>query len=80
LYSGAWFGLGGGIVASLILVVCLHLLGEPVAQLASLYHSDFVLPSLGIGRIGALLLAGALLGWLGAWLAVGRHLSAIEPH
>ncbi len=80
LYSGAWFGLGGGIVASLILVVCLHLLGEPVAQLASLYHSDFMLPSLGIGRIGALLLAGALLGWLGAWLAVGRHLSAIEPH
>lgn len=80
LYSGAWFGLGGGIVACLILAGCLQLLAAPVAQLAALYHSDFVLPSLGAGRALALLLAGAVLGWLGAWLAVGRHLSAIEPH
>lgn len=80
LYSGAWFGFGGGVVACLVLALCLHLLAAPVAQLASLYHSDFVIPGLGIVRATALLVAGTLLGWLGAWLAVGRHLSAIEPH
>ena len=26
-----------------------------------------------------LLLGGTLLGWVGAWFSVGRHLSAIEP-
>ena len=31
------------------------------------------------GQVLLLWLAGAALGWLGAWLAVSRHLGAIEP-
>lgn len=79
LYTGLWFGLGGGLAASAMLAASLAWLGNPVAQLASLYHSDFVLNGLGFGQIAGLLLIGALLGWCGAWSAVSRHLGAIEP-
>jgi len=79
LYTGAWYGLGGGLVAWLALTICLLWLGNPVAQLAELYGSDFALGGVGL-RVSLLLLAGGtLLGWLGAWFSVGRHLSAIEP-
>ncbi|MDB6060033.1 MAG: Cell division protein FtsX [Verrucomicrobiaceae bacterium] len=79
LYTGIWFGLGGGIVACLILSIALLWLGDPVAHLAALYHSEYALTGLGVERAITLLVGGALLGWLGAWLAVGRHLGAIEP-
>lgn len=79
LYTGLWFGLGGGLAAWAMLAASLAWLGNPVAQLASLYHSNFALSGLGAAPVVALLLAGAVLGWLGAWGAVGRHLGAIEP-
>jgi len=79
LYTGVWFGLGGGLIACLILNLGLYWLGNPVAHLADLYSSQFMLQGLG-GRQTALLLLSAVgLGWFGAWLAVGRHLGAIQP-
>lgn len=80
LYTGLWYGLGGGILAWLIISVTVLWLGPTVAELADLYDSDFTLAGLGAANTLALWVTGALLGWLGAWLAVGRHLSAIEPH
>ncbi len=79
LYTGAWFGLGGGAMACLMLSLAVGSLGEPVAQLAALYHSEYSLTGLGLQRATLLLVGGAVLGWFGAWLAVGRHLGAIEP-
>ena len=79
LYTGIWYGLGGGLIAWLIVLMALWLLGEPVATLAGLYRSDFSLSGLGIANSLLLLGGSALLGLLGAWLAVGRHLDAIEP-
>lgn len=79
LYTGFWFGLGGGAVACALLIAAVEWLGGPVARLAVLYHSDYALAGLGFDRAAALLGGGALLGWLGAWIAVRRHLGAIEP-
>lgn len=79
LYTGLWFGIGGGAMALLMLAVCLHWLEGSVAHLADLYGSEYRLTSLGAGHMLAVLLAGATFGWLGAWWAVGRHLGAIEP-
>lgn len=79
LYTGLWYGLGGGVVAWLIIQIGLWWLAAPVAHLADLYQSEFSLAGLGVSRSLLLWLSGALLGWLGAWLAVGRHLGAIEP-
>jgi cell division transport system permease protein len=79
LYLGLWYGLAGGVLAWLVLLLGLTLLAGPVANLAGLYRSSFVLRSLGAGEVLALVASGAILGWLGAGLATARHLRAIQP-
>jgi cell division transport system permease protein len=79
LYHGAWYGLAGGLIACVLVVVAVVLVEEPVNRLAGLYGSVFALQGLGfLGALG-LLVGGSLLGWAGSWLAVARHLRAIEP-
>ncbi|MDG5501125.1 permease-like cell division protein FtsX [Marinobacter sp. BGYM27] len=80
LYTGIWYGLGGGIIAFVLLELTLWWMSGPVEHLASLYRSQFELSGLTFEGTFALLLASVLLGWLGAWLAVKRHLDAIEPN
>jgi len=79
LYCGLWYGLVGALLAWLLVIGGFRLLAGPVTRLAGLYHSDFMLDALPLTSLGALLACGVLLGLLGSWLAVGRHLSAIEP-
>lgn len=79
IYTGFWFGLLGAAIAWLFVQVSLLLVSEPVSQLAALYQSDFDLQGLGLRDSLMLLVAGVLLGLLGAKLAVGRHLREIEP-
>jgi cell division transport system permease protein len=79
LYTGIWYGLGGGLVAILLVEIAVLLLAAPVARLAGAYGSQFRFLGLGVAE-GGMLLAGALaLGWVGSWLAATRHIRAIEP-
>lgn len=79
LYCGVWYGLGGGLLAWLVVVIAVALLAAPVQRIAGLYGSGFSLSGLGLtGGLG-LLLAGIVLGWLGSFVAATRHLRAIEP-
>ena len=57
----------------------LGLLRDPVRGLADLYRSGYGLEMMDFTTTLALFVFAALLGWLGSWLAVGRHLRAIEP-
>ncbi len=79
LHAGVQQGLAGALLAWGIVGLTLGLLAGPVRDLASLYGSDFQAEGLGAAATGVLLGAGALLGWVGSRLAVGRHLKAIEP-
>jgi cell division transport system permease protein len=79
LYSGLWYGLLGGWLAWIMVSAALWLLSGPAQELALLYHSDFSLSSVPISTILTLMAGGGLLGLAGSWVAVGRHLSAIEP-
>ncbi len=79
LYTGLWYGLGGGILAWLLVSVGLWWLSGPVARLVGLYGSDFSIHGLGANGSAGLLALAALLGWGGAWLSVQRHLKDIEP-
>jgi cell division transport system permease protein len=79
LYSGVWYGLGGGVLALILVGVASVVLARPVAQLAFLYHSDFRLEGLKmLSGLSVLGLAVAL-SWVGSWLAATRHIRAIEP-
>lgn len=80
LYTGIWYGLGGGLLAWWIINISLLWLEDPVNALASAYDaSTFELIGLNFGDSLLLILTSTLLGWLGAWLAVSRHLGDIEP-
>ncbi len=79
LYTGLWYGLLGGTLAWLLTSLALWLLDTPVRKLSQLYSSDFSLGGLGVGNSLSLLLIACALGLIGSWLAVGRHLDAIEP-
>ncbi len=79
LYSGLWYGLGGGLLASILVALALLLLRAPVARLAGEYGSGFQLRGAGLDGTVGLIVAGALFGWLGSWIATTRHLRRIEP-
>ncbi|MCL7929353.1 permease-like cell division protein FtsX [Halomonas llamarensis] len=79
LYSGAWYGLGGGFLALVLLRLGGQWLALPVASLAESYGAAFSIPSLDVTGSTILLSCSTLLGWLGAWLAVTRHLASIKP-
>ena len=79
LYTGLWYGMVGGLLAWLMLIICWLLLNGPVSNLADLYGSGFELKPLSATAALSLLLSAMLLGWLGAWWSVSRHLDQIEP-
>lgn len=79
LYTGLWYGVGGGIIACILVLVAQFSLMGPVSKMAGLYESDFILLGFKISDILLVLVCSGVLGWIGAWLSVLRHLKAIEP-
>ena len=77
LYSGLIHGMGGAIMAWIILLGASTLLAPPVQHLARLYGSSFQLSGLATGPGLVLISAGGILGLAGSWIAVHRHLRAI---
>jgi cell division transport system permease protein len=79
LYTGMLYGLFGALIAWGIIAAAVLTLAEPVATLARLYGSRYLLEGPSLEDVGILLGAGVVLGWLGAWLSAARHLARIEP-
>jgi cell division transport system permease protein len=79
LYTGIWYGAIGGVLAWITTQISLLLMEDPVHKLALLYHSDFRLSGLGAENTLLLILISCLLGLIGSWIAVSRHLKEIEP-
>jgi cell division transport system permease protein len=79
LYTGVLYGLGGAVLGWLIVEGTVAILGQPVATLAQLYGSRYLLQGPTSDDIFMVLGAGVVLGWLGAWISAARHLRRIEP-
>ena len=79
LYMGVLYGVGGGCLAWLLLIGGLNWLNESVIELAQLYASDFHLAGAPLDDGFSLLTGAILLGYIGAWLAVSRHLRELLP-
>lgn len=79
LYSGAWYGLLGSLFAWLLIVAAVMFVRGPAQELAALYASDYRLSGASVLQCLVLFGAGIGLGLAGSWLAVQRHIRAIEP-
>ena len=79
LYSGLWYGLGGGLLALALVGYGLYAVREPAARLAGLYGSSFSVLSLDVRESLTIVGTGVLLGLIGSWLAAARHMRRIEP-
>lgn len=79
LYTGIWYGFGGGLLALGLVAYGLYALQAPVTRLAGLYNSGFSVLSLDFVESLLILATGILLGLTGSWVAAARHMRRIEP-
>ena len=78
LYTGLYFGAGGGVLAGVMLWALSLWIAGPVNALFILYGSPGQIQSPGIGYPSALIALGAGLGWLTSWAASTRYFSRLE--
>ncbi|MFW6092325.1 MAG: cell division protein FtsX [Pseudomonadota bacterium] len=78
LYYGAVYGLGGGLVAAMLISLCLVIIEAPLSDLLGSYGQKLVLEGFDLAFIGALFAVAAVLGVSGALLAARQRLSDLE--
>ena len=79
LYTGLWYGIGGGLFAVSLISTSLWWLSDPVSQLAGLYDSGYRLTGLSFQETLELIGFSTFLGLTGSWVSVTRHLNQINP-
>lgn len=79
LYAGLWYGLLGSLLALVIVLFVELALADPVRHLLAGYGNRFALKGMDIRVAATVVVASMLLGWLGAYIATGRHLAAGRP-
>ena len=79
LYTGLLYGLGGGILATLLQGIVLNTFNSNLEVLMRLYESDFQLRGFGLMNSLLIIVAGAAIGWTAALMASLRHIRAINP-
>lgn len=79
LYTGLLYGLGGGILATLLQIIVLATFNSNLEVLMQLYESDFQLRGFGLMSSLLIIVAGAAIGWMAALMASLRHIRAINP-
>jgi len=73
LYTGLYYGVAGAGLAWVIVFAAMLWISVPVHDLAASYGGDFILQRLDINGVLTLFGVGAVLGWIGARLAVMKH-------
>ncbi|RAJ99111.1 permease-like cell division protein FtsX [Aliidiomarina maris] len=79
LYTGAWYGIIGGLIAWCATFVLIWWIRAAVLRVTELYDSQFRLQGLSFNELLVLWAIAISLGLLGSWIAVRRHVAAIEP-
>lgn len=78
LYYGLCYGLGGGLVAAMLISLCLVIVETPLTKLLGSYSRDLELAGFDPIFLSALLLIGGVLGVGGARMAARARLRDLE--
>jgi len=79
LYTGVWYGVVGGVIAWIATALLLWWIDGAVLRITELYEGQFQLQGLTLNEMLVLWLVAIGLGLLGSYLAVRKHVQAIEP-
>ena len=78
LYFGVFYGLGGAVVAAMLLAITLTAIEVPLTELLGSYDIPVHLQGFGVAFLLALLAVGMLLGVIGALLAVRQRIRGVQ--
>ena len=79
LYTGFWYGLLGGLMAWLTVTFILLWVGWSLEGFMQQYNIQLDITGLNMGALGIMLLVSILLGLMGSFLSVQKHVNEIEP-
>ncbi len=79
LYGGALLGFGGAVLSLILSEVLVLRLQSVVAQVATVFGTNFVLEGFSWDEGLLLLLIAGIIGWIAAWLATVQHLRRFTP-
>lgn len=79
LYTGLWYGVLGGLLAFLVSEALLWWLRAAISEITQLYQSDFQIQPMNLPEFLSVILLAVLLGVIGSYVSVRRHIRAIEP-
>lgn len=77
LYAGMSYGFFGGLLAILMMMGILQMFNYSVAQISSLYSSDFRLSLVNSELFLIIIVLAIFIGWLGSYIAVTRSIAAV---
>lgn len=80
LYSGIWYGIFGGLLSWLAVSLLAEYLTGAISELSELYQSSFQLQGLAFSEALILILFAVLLGLVGSYISVRKHIREIEPN
>jgi cell division transport system permease protein len=75
LYFGAIYGLGGGLLAAMLISLCLLVIERPLADLLGSYGQALEIAGFDLAFLAGLFVAAGLLGVIGAVVAARQRLS-----
>jgi cell division transport system permease protein len=78
LYFGAIYGLGGGLLAAMLISVCLVVIEQPLSDLLGSYDQTLIVEGFDAGFLFGLFCVAGLLGVAGALLAARQRLSGLS--
>ena len=78
LYYGLFYGVGGGVVAAMLVAGSMLALEAPLAALFDSYGEPLAIHGMDEALVGALIGAGGLLGVCGALIASNRRLKQVD--
>ena len=79
LYTGFWYGLLGGVIAWMAVIIILWWMDSSIQAFASLYDKSFHITGLTGSALLTMLFLSVMLGLVGSLISVQRHVREIEP-
>ncbi|TMO60102.1 cell division protein FtsX [Pseudoalteromonas aurantia] len=79
IWTGVWYGVIGGLVAFICVVLMLWWLESAVSMVAGVYQSSYILQGLNGQELMILLGLAVGLGFSGSFIAVAKYIKEIEP-